>query len=49
MLFTVHKWEQMIFRVHDVEQMIFTVHGQEQTILLFAHFQELIRNDWEMT
>jgi hypothetical protein len=30
-----HKWELMIF----------TVHKQAQTILLFARFQDLIRND----
>ncbi len=28
---------------------IFTVHEQEQTILWYAHFQDLMINDWEMT
>jgi len=48
-IFTVYEQEQMIFTVHKWKQMIYAVHKWKQMILWCAHFQELIRNDWEMT
>ncbi len=38
-------------RLKEIEQewMIFTVHDQEQMIFWYAHFQDLTRNDQEMT
>ncbi len=40
------------FRVHKLEQIIFAVNGQQQMILWYALliiFDDLTRNDWEMT
>ncbi len=49
MIFTVHEQEQKIFNVHEQEHIIFTVHEQDQKILRYSHFQDLMRNDYEMT
>ncbi len=43
------EWEWTIFTVQARERKIFTVHKWEQKILQYAHFQDLMRNDWEMT
>ncbi len=39
----------MIFTVHQWGLMIFTVHKWEWMILQYADFQDVMKNDWEMT
>ncbi len=43
------EWEQVIFTVNEKEWMIFTVHKWVGMMLWYAHFQDLVRNDQEMT
>jgi len=43
------EWEQVIFTVNEKENMIFTVHKWVGMMLWYAHFQDLVRNDQEMT
>ncbi len=49
MLFTVYKQERTIFTKQKWQQMIFIVEEQEQSLLQYSHFQDLMRNDQEMT
>ena len=45
-IFKVHEWEWIIFRVHKQDG---TIHEWEQMILWYARFQDIMRNDQEMT
>ncbi len=43
------EWEWMIFTVFESEEMMSKVHEWEETILQFAYFQDVMRNDWKLT